>query len=487
MTFDIIEDGQEKHLRIVPSEEVTRDFLGNALAEDEEAEEDGEGSSTPGEKVVESKNNRDTIDDSSSQKLTAEEIEALKSIGGNAGKEIIEKILSNHTELHKKTTFSLHKYTARKRAKYLKRFTVLPVDVAGLLSYMVEEKDARSVLEMRNEHLGLILSLANVRWGGRYLIVDETGGIVVGAVAERLGILHAEESTADESTEASTVARPSKKHSQPLASTNTITLLHPNEQPNLSLLKYFQYDLTADSTNHPLEQHLKPLTYLQLLHPELEPTITEVPLVSDAEFKTLKSNKKTSYLRKRRRYIKMESIISDTQRGEFDALIIASNMLQDLEWFMKNLVPLVRGSGQVVVFSPNREPLVNLVEKYSTLRRSEWVRNAAEGLPQFGDLDPTLLLSPTIHSTAERRFQVLPGRTHPRMTQRGGAEGYVFHAIKVIPVEGKVSGRGLFEKKKRRKLEEEEKEYEEIVGEALEEIAKEEDGVQSNEGDKMEL
>ena len=65
-------------------------------------------------------------------------------------------------------------------------------------------------------------------------------------------------------------------------------------------------------------------------------------------------------------------------------------------------------------------------------------------------LDPTLLLAPTIQTARARSWQVLPGRTHPLMTGRGGSEGYIFTATRVLPAEGKVEARGKF---KRRKVE----------------------------------
>jgi len=43
---------------------------------------------------------------------------------------------------------------------------------------------------------------------------------------------------------------------------------------------------------------------------------------------------------------------------------------------------------------------------------------------------------------------VLPGRTHPAMTSRGGAEGYLWTAARVIPAEGKISARGKYAKKR---------------------------------------
>ncbi len=47
-----------------------------------------------------------------------------------------------------------------------------------------------------------------------------------------------------------------------------------------------------------------------------------------------------------------------------------------------------------------------------------------------------------------RSWQVLPGRTHPVMTAKGGAEGYVFTGWRTKPAEGQGRGEGKFKKKK---------------------------------------
>ncbi|KAI5281161.1 tRNA (adenine(58)-N(1))-methyltransferase non-catalytic subunit trm6 [Ascosphaera aggregata] len=65
-------------------------------------------------------------------------------------------------------------------------------------------------------------------------------------------------------------------------------------------------------------------------------------------------------------------------------------------------------------------------------------------------LDPTLLFGPTVQTSRARAFQVLPGRTHPTMTARGGAVGYIFHAIRGLAAEGKVTARGQVLRKKRK-------------------------------------
>jgi tRNA (adenine-N(1)-)-methyltransferase non-catalytic subunit len=129
------------------------------------------------------------------------------------------------------------------------------------------------------------------------------------------------------------------------------------------------------------------------------------------------------------------------------------------EGVLKHLVPLVRGGGQVVVYSPTVEPLTELMDLYSRERKGSYLKVAHEQdeLPDLGKLEedfpvnPTLLLNPMLQTARAVEWQVLPGRTHPLMTSRGGAEGYLFTATTVIPAERPVTGRGNFAKK--RKLE----------------------------------
>lgn len=129
----------------------------------------------------------------------------------------------------------------------------------------------------------------------------------------------------------------------------------------------------------------------------------------------------------------------------------------ELQGILRYAVPLLSGSAQVVVYSPNREAVTEVADLYSSARKAEWIQrgNAAATPEEEDELDPTLLLAPTIHTTVARRYQVLPGRMHPVMTSRGGGEGCVFHAVKVLPVEGSVQARGVFRGSKKRKEEQE--------------------------------
>ncbi|EME82492.1 uncharacterized protein MYCFIDRAFT_138239, partial [Pseudocercospora fijiensis CIRAD86] len=429
------------------------------------------------------KTNQMTIDDASRQTLSHAEIEELKKSA--AGKEVIEKILASHVGLDEKTVYSKAKYLLRKRQKYLKRFTVLPMDMGNLIEFLLE-KDAPRIMEMREESLGLVTAWSNVHLSGadplglvgeerdtpcgRWLVVDDTGGLAVAALAERMAILHPplprttksnpapEAEDSHDQPQANGTAKPK----QPLhrdfpmpATSNSITLLHAAAQPNASILKYFGYDtsnptIASQEEEHPLHTHLKPLSWLQLLHPEEDPIYVEPERVSDEALATWKSGKRGTYYKKRRRWERCKAIVDETRSGGFDGLVIATHM--DHTEILENLVPLIRGGGHVVIYSPTIEPLVNTIDLFSKDRRTAYINHLSKGeVPEKEDfpIDPRMLLAASIQTSRIRDWQVLPGRTHPLMTGRGGAEGYIFTARRAIPLEGTVEAKGNFSKKRK--------------------------------------
>jgi tRNA (adenine-N(1)-)-methyltransferase non-catalytic subunit len=486
LTYELLDRApgeKDSDLRIVPASELHADTI---------AEEEGTGSKDTtiggdgvefqlvgenGEVVMRS--NRETIDDSARQTLTMEEIEELKREGTGAGKDLIAKLMLSHTGLEQKTSFSLAKYKLLKTKKYLRRFTVLPVDVPLLTQWMMEEKDSGKILEMREEMLALIGSWSNVHYasspdglpeeiGGRWLVVDETGGLLVAAMAERMGLLHANPDNQDPDISAEAElemsAPPSQSVDPNFATSNTITMIHANAQPNLNLLSYFNYEPNAptstSSKNHPLSTHLIPLSWLQLISPSADSAYTAQPReCTPAEISAMKSAKRGAYYRKIRRYTRARYIVDSTRAGGFDGLAIASSM--DPVSVLRHTIPLLRGGASIAVFSPSVEPLAVLSDLYSTSRRTAFLQRRPKELDGLSQeemarwqgnedfpLNPTLILGSSLQTARVRAWQVLPGRTHPVMTSRGGSEGYLWTAVRVIPAEGKIEARGKYVRKK---------------------------------------
>jgi tRNA (adenine58-N1)-methyltransferase non-catalytic subunit len=477
LTFEILDraearDGEE--LRMVPAAELHADALIQqaetpATSHSDPAElEKGESDS-----AMDIRTNQNIIDDPTNQKLTMAEIEALKSNGSEKSRDIIAKILGSHSEIEQKTAFSLAKYTIRKNKKYLKRFCVLELDVPTFTDWLMNERDFGKVMELRNELLGLVGCWANIhhaddlgleiRPSGKYLIVDDTGGLLVAAMAEKMGMLHPEDGdqAAAEDDEPMTehnefeipdVPRGAHHHIPAMsAQSNTITLLHSNSQPNLALLKYFSFDANTPPPRHPLYTHLKTLSWLHLLSPNSDPAYIEPEVVPSETLAAWKGSKRSAYYRKRRRWTRIKSVIDSTRQGGFHGLILAT--LTSSISILHHAVPLLAGGAQVVVYSPHIEPLSELADLYSTARRTAFINTPeddrivpSEDFP----LDPTLLLVPSVQTARLKRWQVLPGRTHPLMMGRGGEEGYIFVATRVLPAEGKVEARGRAGGKRRK-------------------------------------
>ncbi|KAG6062206.1 hypothetical protein E4U32_002627 [Claviceps aff. humidiphila group G2b] len=546
--FHITYEVQEKRpgesfsrLRPVSGRELNEDILAetnvneNPSADGEAAvvAEDGEELALVDEtgKVI-ARSNREIIDDSARQTLTTEEIEELKKKGASAGKELIAKLMLSHTAIDQKTSYSLAKYKLLKEKKFLRRFTVLPLDVVLLGQWLLEDKDAARVLEMRPEMMGLLGCWADVHFGGspiegvsephggRWLVVDDTGGLLIAAMAERMGILYPPSESEEYEEDAGVQEVPTEQQpaetngtgtngtgtngteevpqqqepqepqqtdqqqqqqiqtnaprklkkrprkddlDEHYALTNTLTIIHANAQPNLSVLRFFDYD--AGDPNppypyHPLFTHLLPISWLQLVSPGDDLAYTEKPAeVPPQVLASWKPNRRGNYHRKRRRWARTHEIVDATRAGGFSGLAVASTM--DPISLLRHALPLLAGGSPIAIYSPTIELLEQLVDCFSIARRAAWVsspppetvgKTQAEldrwaGTKEF-PINPTLVLGASVHSSRARRWQVLPGRTHPFMTGRGGADGFLFTGWRSIPAEGRISARGKFQKKR---------------------------------------
>ncbi|KAJ7293039.1 Gcd10p family-domain-containing protein [Mycena rebaudengoi] len=300
------------------------------------------------------------------QPLTLEEIQVLKQSGVHAS-EMIKMQIEQHANYSLKTEYSKEKYKKRKEAKYSKSFTTIEPTLFNVCEYWFT-KDQNRIRDIRVDALSQILNMANIRPGGRYLAVDDASGLIVSGILERMG-----------------------------GSGRLITICHTDSPPAYPVM------VNMNFKNEMVTPVLSSLNWATA-QPNYTPLGPPVDLPPDE----IKSDRQKSRLNKRKA---ASDLLNGTREelfsGEFDALIVASDY--DPYSILKKLVPFVTGSGSIVVQSPHVQILSDL---HTQLR----------ALPQY--------LAPSLIEVWLRRYQILPGRTHPTMSTSGSG-GFIVHAIKV--------------------------------------------------------
>lgn len=339
--------------------------------------------STPIPEFSSSEDNRNLVDKGDEvQKVTAEEIEKIKKQGGGneIANKLISKIIEGHESFDKKTVYSQDKYVIRKQRKFSRRFTVNALSPSNLLNHMRNDREMDKIQGLSEEVLGMMMSHANVMPGGNYLVMDETGGIVVYAMLERM---HGE---------------------------GTITLLHENDQPKIAHLMHTNY------SEEELYKMVKPINLLQFMEPaDNKPNVGPFP---DDVVKAMPDMRRKRYYRRMKKVKQLNESLDMVEHGAFDGLVYVSTL--NPVGFVPKIVNKIAGSRSIVVYSQYKEILI--------------------GLSHIFLRDKHILL-PNIYESRVRHFQTIPGRLHPTMTSVGGG-GYFLSGIKVIPTEGAVaSGR----------------------------------------------
>ncbi|XWS14471.1 hypothetical protein CRYUN_Cryun35bG0012300 [Craigia yunnanensis] len=133
----------------------------------------------------ESRDNRAIIDNNQAQCLTGEDIDAMRRQGAT-GNEIVEALIANSSTFEKKTQFSQEKYRFKKQKKYAPRVLLRRPFSRSICEAYFKKYPAR-IGFLRVDALSLLLSMANVTANLDVLVVDMVGGLLTGAVAERLG------------------------------------------------------------------------------------------------------------------------------------------------------------------------------------------------------------------------------------------------------------------------------------------------------------
>ncbi|KAG1466690.1 hypothetical protein G6F46_000884 [Rhizopus delemar] len=315
-------------------------------------------------------NNQLIIDDTTVQKLTQEEVLKLKAEGlkGTLNtEEIINKMVAAHSEFDKKTEFSKAKYIERKKKKFMKVFTPIRPSLYTITDYFFN-KNPEKIKHLRIDTLSQLLSLSNVHANSKMLVVDDTQGLIVSAMLERMGGF------------------------------GQLVAVHEGDFHNYDILRYMNFPKSV----------LETLYTVPFASVDPETPNDPFEILTEEQVEALDIHAKRSYLRRKSSYdykTKSRQLLFD---GDFDGLVISSNCTP--ESIIKELMKYISGSRPIVVYSFSKELL---------LQAAYWMRRC----PEFINADIT--------ESFLRQYQVLPGRMHPNMNTSAGG-GYLLSAIRVI-------------------------------------------------------
>ncbi|XP_042868194.1 tRNA (adenine(58)-N(1))-methyltransferase non-catalytic subunit TRM6-like [Penaeus japonicus] len=363
--------------------------------------------------------NRNICDDGRSQKLSPEEISQLKD-SGLTGKEVIQTLTENSTTFKSKTKFSQEKYVNKKQRKYDEVITMQRPSLR-LLSNMYYIQDPLKIANLRIDTLSQILCFANVQSGGRFAVFESgSQGLVTAGMLHRMGMA------------GKLVQIYQGNHPQREA----VDLMNFTEQ-ELQVLSFINFsklpDVDEKSLKNGKEAQTKDATKNETSTETTEKTadegkvdikesngesekmcvdeeVKEVPAEVPKEGAAPESENKSTFKRPRkfvRTQVEDVEVSSSVLCGQIDGLVIACR--QHPVNITKELLQFLKPGHPFVVFSPYKEPLMDL-----------FIEVKAQGATNL-----------RLSETWLRHYQVLPMRTHPEINMSGGG-GYILCGARVM-------------------------------------------------------
>ncbi|XP_020085549.1 tRNA (adenine(58)-N(1))-methyltransferase non-catalytic subunit trm6 isoform X2 [Ananas comosus] len=149
-----------------------------------------------GQLTDDQKDNRSLVDNNTAQSLSSDDIDTMRREGAT-GDKIIEALIANSSTFGKKTAFSQEKYKIKKQKKYAPKVLLRRPSTRSICETYFKKHPARTGF-LRVDTLSLLLSMANVGAYSDVLVVDMVGGLLTGAIAERLGDEKADRASSNE-------------------------------------------------------------------------------------------------------------------------------------------------------------------------------------------------------------------------------------------------------------------------------------------------
>ncbi|XP_058091431.1 uncharacterized protein LOC131237593 isoform X2 [Magnolia sinica] len=346
------------------------------------------------------KDNRQLLDNNTAQSLSGEDIDAMRREGAS-GDQIVEALIANSSTFENKTLFSQEKYRLKKQKKYAPRVLLRRPFARSICEAYFKKHPAR-IGFLRVDTLSLLLSIANVSSYSDVLVVDMVGGILTGAVAERLG--------------GTGYVCNTYSGDRPYPMDIAGIFNFSNEicsrivQSPISELCFDQNSSTEQSLSHEKPSVSTTDTSLSSGNGALDPmdmspcSTNHLDGIHDDNTYTIPKICKSTKLGRR---ASPEAIKMWKENG-FTSLIIASIEL-DMWSIVQELLPLLSNSAPFAIYHQYLQPLATCMHNLQTAKMAIGLQIS----------EPWL-----------REYQVLPSRTHPFM-QMSAFGGYILSGIRI--------------------------------------------------------
>ncbi|XP_058091435.1 uncharacterized protein LOC131237593 isoform X6 [Magnolia sinica] len=347
------------------------------------------------------KDNRQLLDNNTAQSLSGEDIDAMRREGAS-GDQIVEALIANSSTFENKTLFSQEKYRLKKQKKYAPRVLLRRPFARSICEAYFKKHPAR-IGFLRVDTLSLLLSIANVSSYSDVLVVDMVGGILTGAVAERLG--------AGTGYVCNTYSgdRPYPMDIAGIFNFSNEICSRIVQSP-ISELCFDQNSSTEQSLSHEKPSVSTTDTSLSSGNGALDPmdmspcSTNHLDGIHDDNTYTIPKICKSTKLGRR---ASPEAIKMWKENG-FTSLIIASIEL-DMWSIVQELLPLLSNSAPFAIYHQYLQPLATCMHNLQTAKMAIGLQIS----------EPWL-----------REYQVLPSRTHPFM-QMSAFGGYILSGIRI--------------------------------------------------------
>ena len=369
--------------------------------------------------------NRNLVDDNTSQLMSHPELQKMQKEGTH-GSEIVAALINNSSTFHTKTSFSQDKYIRKKQQKYQLRCRMLRPTASNVCqTYFL--RDAKRIMNLRDDTLAQILSYANIYAGCQVLVMEDCMGIITGALAERMGgygnILSVFTGYAPAFMDLLS------KYNLSFVENQSIRWIHSGElfgegivcgdiQSAATAMTMTTTKVTKIKTKDTKEEDsdandweafdrnkliwpcpLKDHTYKHLMN-----------MSNDEARRSFLTKRSDRFARKLTRPTTLEN--RKLLHKQSDSLILASKY-NPTATLMK-MLPFLAPSCPFVVLCEHMEPLVECFKEIQ---------------------DKKLAINLRLSDTWMREFQVLPGRTHPNMNM-GQHGGFILTGMKLCPIHG---------------------------------------------------